>query len=209
MVDATPWIQPAYKLFQASSHPCEFLSGYHAVLGNWAMERLRIQALSSSCLALGDFYFENRKIALLLKLLFESLFLFYILTKAKMLSSFSYHLLRLMWGSGYEWRGMFALLVLLTQKQDPSRKRVIQPDQDVQVCGLFLVIHELLLPDSFSLCYFQPWAINIFFWHAFASMWHTFFGYASFLFSLSLFFDILHEHVVYLLWVDIFYFLFA
>ena len=38
------------------------------------MEQLRIQALSSSCLALGDFYFENRKIALLLKLLFESLF---------------------------------------------------------------------------------------------------------------------------------------
>ena len=88
-VDATPVIQPAYKLFQVSSHPFEFLFGYQAVLGDWTKERLRIQALSSSCLALGDFYFENRKIALLLKLLSESLFLFYILTKTKMLPSFS------------------------------------------------------------------------------------------------------------------------
>src|SRR6185503_10833945 len=105
------------------------------------MERLRIQALRSSCLALGDFYFENRKISLLLKLLSESLFLFYILTKAKMLPSFSYHLLRLMWGSGVGVDRHVCLGCIAESKTRSEQKRVIQPDQDVQVCGLFLVIH--------------------------------------------------------------------
>ena len=69
-----------------------------------------------------------------------------------------------MWGSGKEWRGMFAFLVLLSQKQDPSRNEsynLIKMCKCVDYFWWFM--DELLLPDSFSLCYFQPWAINIFF----------------------------------------------
>ena len=101
-----------------------------------------------------------------------------------MLPSFSYHLLRLMWGSGVGVDRHVCLGCIAESKTRSEQKRVIQPDQDVQVCGLFLVIHGwtpfawLFLPLLFSIVSYQH-----FFWHAFASMWHTFFGYASFLFS--------------------------
>ena len=60
--------------------------------------------------------------------------------------------------------------------------------------------------NSLSLVMFLVWAIfsfslSLFLTHL-VGVWHTFFGYATFLF----FFDMPCGHVAYLLWVCIFYF---
>ena len=147
------FMKPAYKLFQASSHPCEILAGYHAVLGNWTMERLKIQALSSPCLALQRFLFWKQKDSLAPQItLWVTLFVLYPhqgKDAAILLLPFiqAYVGLR---------RGMFALLLLLSQKQDPSRNEsynLIKMCKCVDYFWWFM--DELLLPDSFSLCYFQ------------------------------------------------------
>ena len=86
------------------------------------------------------FYFENKKIALLLKLLSESLLCFCILTKAKMLPSFSYHLFRLYVELRLGVERHVCLACIAESKTRSEQKRVIQSHQDVQVFGLFLVI---------------------------------------------------------------------
>ena len=63
--------------------------------------------------------------------------------------------------------------------------------------------------NSLSLVMFLVWAIfsfslSLFFLTHLVGVWHTFFGYASFLF----FINMPCEHVAYLLWVYIFYFFF-
>jgi len=97
------------------------------------------------------------------------------------------------------------LACIAKSKTRSEQKRVIQSDQDVQACGLYLVIHGLtLLHDSFSFD-ISNCGLSLFSSLFLTCLCKHVFGYASFLF----FFDILHEHVVYLLWVDIFYFLFC
>ena len=95
---------------------------------------------------------------------------------------------------------------IVNPKTRSKQKRVIQSDQDVQVCGIFFLWWMNSFASSFSLLYF-PWMWTIFLfsflffltclvgmWHTlfgyaslfllfymFLSMWHTFFGYASFI----------------------------
>ena len=99
--------------------------------------------------------------------------------------------------------GKLATHISLSQRLDPKEKQVISLDQDVQVCGYFwwmmdgTPLYELSLPCKiFGMGY-----IFLFLTHL-VGVWHTFFGYASFLF----FFDMPCGHVAYLLWVCIFYF---
>ena len=67
---------------------------------------------------------------------------------------FSYHLIRLMWSLGWEQRGKFTLLILLSKTRS-KQKRVIQSDQEVQMCGILLVdsgwtpLYDLSLLVSF------------------------------------------------------------
>ena len=95
-----------------------------------------------------------------------------------------------------------------------KQKWVIQSNQDVQMCGIFLVDELLCMillsslfsldGDYLSLLFFLTCHVGM--WHTFfgyasllyffifftclLSMWHTFFGYASFISSSSLFFFI-------------------
>ena len=76
--------------------------------------------------------------------------------------------------------------ILLSQRPDPKEKQVISLDQDVQVCGYFwwmmdgTPLYELSLPcNIFGMGYiffFPPP-----FFTCLVGMWHTFFGYASFI----------------------------
>ena len=78
-------------------------------------------------------------------------------------------------------------------KTRSKQKRVIQSDQDVQVCGFFVWqrVDELLciihLSSLFSLDvdYLPPFFLLT----CLVGMWHTFFGYASFI---SSFFFVVH-----------------
>ena len=78
---------------------------------------------------------------------------------------------------------------VVKSKTRSKQKRVIQPDQEVQVCGIFLVDSGWTPLDdvSLSLYFFSwTWAIYIFFFFTIfltclVDMWHTFFGYASFI----------------------------
>ena len=113
---------------------------------------------------------------------------------------------------------MFALLILLGQKQDPCRN---EPYNLIKMCkcvGIFFGerwMHSFAL--SLSLLYFLwMWTIFLFsflFYSSFfltclAGMWHTFFGYASLLLYFCSFFYMPFEHMAYPLWVCIFYFFF-
>ena len=71
---------------------------------------------------------------------------------------------------------------------------------------IFLVdgVWTPLYAPSLSFLSFWIWGYLLLFFLTCLSMWHTFFGYASFF----LFFD-MPKHVAYLLWVCIFYFLIA
>ena len=106
---------------------------------------------------------------------------------------------------GFE--GFLASHILLSQRPDPKEKQVINLDQDVQVCGYFWwMVYELLCMNhlSFSFFWIKGYLLFSFFFLTCLSMWHTFFGYASFIYIY--FFD-MSKHVAYLLLVCIFYFL--
>ena len=84
---------------------------------------------------------------------------------------------------GFE--SILASHVLLSQRQDPKEKQVINLDQDVQVCGYFWwMVYGLLCMHHLSL-FLSFWIRGyLFFFLLFLtclSMWHTFFGYASFI----------------------------
>ena len=69
------------------------------------------------------------------------------------------------------------------------------------------MVYELLFMHHLSFSFFLDKGLSFLsssFFLTCLSMWHTFFGYASFIFSL-LFFD-MPKHLAYLLWVCIFYF---
>ena len=77
---------------------------------------------------------------------------------------------------------MFALLVLLSQKQDPSRNKSYNLIKRCKCVEYFFVDNVLFL----DMCYlFSP----SFFLTCLVGMWHTFFGYASF----THFFDMLFQ----------------
>ena len=72
------------------------------------------------------------------------------------------------------------LHILLSQRSDPKEKQVINLDQDVQVCGYFWwMVYELLCMHHLS--FFLDKGLSFLFFLTCLSMWHTFFGYASFL----------------------------
>ena len=141
------------------------------------------------------------------------IFLFQVLTKVKLLPSFllpsnhAYVELRV----GVKRHVCFAYVV--KSKTSSKQKRVIQPDQDVQVCGIFLVDSGWTPLDDLSLSLYiisWTWAIYIFF--SFLFFFDMSCGHVAYLlwvciFSL-LFFSIVMPfgHVAYLLWVCIFYF---
>ena len=85
------------------------------------------------------FIFENKSIVLLLKLFSRIIFLFQILNKAKSLPSFLlpsnqvYVELRI----GIKRHVCFTYIV--KSKARSMQKRVIQPDQEVPMCEIFLV----------------------------------------------------------------------
>ena len=76
--------------------------------------------------------------------------------------------------------------ILLSQRPDPKEKQVISLDQDVQVCGYFFwwMVDETPLYDFSLPCNIFGMGY-IFFFSLFLThlvgVWHTFFGYASFL----------------------------
>ena len=88
---------------------------------------------------------------------------------------------------GFE--GIPASHILLSQKPDPKEKQVINLDQDVQVCGYFWwMVYGLLCMNHLSLFLFFFWMGAIFSLSlslTCQSMWHTFFGYASFYFLIA------------------------
>ena len=105
--------------------------------------------------------------------------------------------------------------MLLSQKQDPSRNESYNSDQEVQVCGIFLVdsgwtpLYDLSLSlYIFFLDMGYIFFLLFFFLTCLVDMWHTFFGYASFLFSWHSFFFMPFGHAAYLHWVCIFYLFF-
>ena len=189
-------------------------------VGNWRMERCKIQVPSSSCLETWVFifyFFEKKELSCSSNYSLESLFLFWILTKAKLLPSFllSSNLAYVELRAGVERHVCFAYIV--KSKTRSKQKRVIQSDQDVQVCGnvffggwtpfhdssLFFIFLGCGL--SFSILFSFFWTCLVGMWHTLfgyaslllfflffltylLSMWHTFFGYASFISSSSLFF---------------------
>ena len=86
---------------------------------------------------------------------------------------------------GFE--GIPASHILLSQKPDPKEKQVINLDQDVQVCGYFFFVDGVWTPlyaPSLSFLSFLFGSGAISFFLTCLSMWHTFFGYASFIFFL-------------------------
>ena len=88
-------------------------------------------------------------------------------------------------------RGTFSLLIFVKSKTRSKQKQRIQSDQEVQVCGIFFLVVSGWTPlDDLSLfvyIYFSwTWAIYIYifffsFFICLVDMWHTFFGYASFI----------------------------
>ena len=104
------------------------------------------------------------------------------------------------------YNGKLASHISLSQRPDPKEKQVINLDQDVQVCGYFFwwIVYDLLcmhhlslfhsfwIRDYFSFFLFfdMPKHVTYLLWvcifYSFfltcRSMWHTFFGYASFIY---------------------------
>ena len=130
--------------------------------------------------------FENKRIALLLNFFSRVALLCFISLPRQSLSSLFFlptnqAYLELWIGKVRHVR--FACIV--KSKIRFEQKQVIQPDQEVQVCGIFLVESELL-----CMIHLSPLFIY-------------FFGHG--LPFLSCFFDMPCGHVAYLLWVCIFY----
>ena len=170
------------------------------------MEQCRLQVPSSSCLETWVFFKKNLKqknsLAPQIILLNHS-FCSRSSPRQSCCLLFSYHLIRLMWSSGQEQRGTFALLILLSQKQDPSRNESYNL---IKMCKCVVVFGGGWINSfawSISLLYF-PWMWTIFlffflfdmpcrhvayllwvciffFLTCLLSMWHTFSGYASFI----------------------------
>ena len=82
---------------------------------------------------------------------------------------------------------MFALLILLSQKQDPSRNESYNLIKRCKCVEYFWwIVDELLCMIYLSPCiFFLGRGLYIFFLFFFSTclvdMWHTFFGYASFI----------------------------
>ena len=84
---------------------------------------------------------------------------------------------------------MFTLLILLSPKQDPSRNESYNLIKRCKCVEYFWwIVDELLCMIYLSPCVFfsWTWAIYFFFSSFFSTclvdMWHTFFGYASFIY---------------------------
>ena len=85
---------------------------------------------------------------------------------------------------GYD--GNLTSHILLSQRRDPKEKQVISLDQDVQVCRYLFwwMVDETPLYDFSLPCnIFGMGYISFFFFFlsCLGGMWHTFFGYASFI----------------------------
>ena len=81
---------------------------------------------------------------------------------------------------GFE--GIPASHILLSQRPDSKEKQVINLDQDVQVYGYFWwMVYELLCMHHLTFSFFLDKGLSSFFFLTCLSMWHTFFGYASFI----------------------------
>ena len=85
--------------------------------------------------------------------------------------------------------GELASHILLSQRPDPKEKQVISLDQDVQVCGYFwwmvdeTPLYDFSLPSNiFGMGYIFLSLFFFFFLTRLVGVWHTFFGYASFLY---------------------------
>ena len=148
------------------------------------MEQCRLQVPSSSYLETWVLYFETKNSLPQINLSNHS-FCFRSSPMQSCCLLFSYLLIRLMWSLGWEQRGMFALLILLSQKQDPSRNVSYNLIKMCKCVGFFLVkggwtpLHD---PSLFFL--FHGCGLS---------------------FSFS-FFDMPCGHAAYLLWVCIFLF---
>ena len=83
---------------------------------------------------------------------------------------------------------MFALLILLTQKQDPSRNESYNLIKMCKCVGIFVFfvwrMDELLCMIHLSSLFSMDvdYLSFFFFLTCLVGMWHTFFGYASFFF---------------------------
>ena len=93
---------------------------------------------------------------------------------------------------------MLALHLLLSQNQDPSRNESYNLIKRCKCVEYFWwIVDELLCMIYLSPCVFFSWTWAIFFFFSsffstcLVDMWHTFFGYASFLFSWYSFFSCL------------------
>ena len=78
------------------------------------------------------------------------------------------------------------LIFCISQRPDPKEKQVINLDQDVQVCGYFWwMVYEPLCMNHLFFSFFLErgylFLFLSFFFLTCLSMWHTFFGYASFI----------------------------
>ena len=101
---------------------------------------------------------------------------------------------------------MFALLILLSQKQDPSRNKSYNLIKMCKCVGYFWwIVDELHWMIYLSLYiffldmgYIYIFFSSLFFLTCLVDMWHTFFGYASFLFfSLSCLLGMWHTFLGY------------
>ena len=155
------------------------------VIEEWNDTDFRFLALPAQKLVF--LYFETKEQSCSSNCSLESLVLFEILTMAKLLPSFllSSNQACVELRVGAKWHVCFAYIV--KSKTRSKHKRVIQSDQDVQVCGIFFWrVDELLRMIYLSPCiFFLRHGLYIFF-------------------SFLLFFDMSCGHVAYLLWVCIF-----
>ena len=168
--------------------------GYHAVLGDWTKERLRIQAPDSSCLAPGCFILKQRDSLAPQITLWITFFVLYP-HQGKDAAILLLPFIQAYVGLRVGMEGLVCLACIAESKTRSEHKRVIQSDQDVQVFGLFLVIWGwTLLHDSLSNTCYQLFFLTcpckhvayllwvcifsffLFFLTYSLSMWSTFFG---------------------------------
>ena len=154
--------------------------GYHAVLGDWTKERLRIQAPDSSCLAPGCFILKQRDSLAPQITLWITLFVLYP-HQGKYAAILLLPFIHAYMGLRVGMEGHVCLACIA------ESKKKIRAEMSHTVwsrCASVWTISGDLRMNSFAwlsfFCYFQ-YGLSTFFWHAFASMWHTFFGYAFFL----------------------------
>ena len=166
--------------------------GYHAVLGDWTKERLRIQAPDSSCLAPGCFILKQRDSLAPQITLWITLFVLYP-HQGKGVVILLLPFIQAYVGLRVGMEGHVCLACIAESKTRSEQKRVIQPDQDVQVCGLFLVIHGwtpfawLFLPLLFSTVSYQHFFLTCICKHVANLLWVCIFSFLFFLtYSMSM-----------------------